>query len=63
MIINKSKEEIQAIRRSNQVVAQVLTELEAMVKPGIMTKELDSYADKRARQMGAILPTQHQSQD
>lgn len=54
MIINKSKEEIQAMRRSNQVVAQVLTELEAMVKPGIMTKELDSYADKRVRQMGAI---------
>lgn len=54
MIIYKSKEEIQAIRRSSQVVARVLTELEAMVKPGITTKELDSYAEKRARELGAI---------
>jgi methionyl aminopeptidase len=54
MIIYKSKQEIQAIRRSCQVVARVLTELEAMVKPGITTKELDSYAEKRAREMGAV---------
>lgn len=54
MIIYKNKEEIQAIRRSSQIVARVLTELEAMVKPGITTKELDSYAEKRARELGAI---------
>lgn len=54
MIIYKSKAEIQAIKRSNHVVAQVLSELKAMVKPGITTKELDRYADKRAREMGAI---------
>jgi methionyl aminopeptidase len=54
MIIYKSKEEIQAIRRSSQVVARVLIELEALVKPGITTKELDSYAEKRARELGAI---------
>jgi len=48
-----SEEEIRAIRRSNQIVAKILAELEKMIKPGVQTKELDEYAETRARAMGA----------
>lgn len=48
------EEEIQAIRKSNRIVARVLSELETMIKPGIQTRELDEYAETRTREMGAI---------
>lgn len=54
MIIYKSEEEISAIKRSNRIVALVLSELKKMVKPGIRTKELDKYAESRTRSLGAI---------
>jgi len=54
MIVYKSPEEIQAIRISNQVVAKVLSELKSLVKPGVQTKELDDYAERRTKEMGAI---------
>ncbi len=47
-------EEVRAIERSNQIVAKILSELEGMIKPGIRTKELDEWAEKRTREMGAI---------
>ncbi len=48
------EEEVRAIKRSNQIVATILNELEEMIKPGIRTKELDEWAETRAREMGAI---------
>jgi len=54
MIILKSEEEIQAIRKSSLIVAKVLADLEQMVEPGISTKELDAFAEKKAKEMGAI---------
>ncbi|TET72513.1 MAG: type I methionyl aminopeptidase [Candidatus Aminicenantes bacterium] len=54
MIIYKNEDEIRAIRRSNQIVAKVLDELRTMIKPGVQTKKLDEYAEKRAREMGAV---------
>jgi methionyl aminopeptidase len=54
MIIYKSDSEIQAIRAANQVVAQILTELAEKVRPGITTLELDRYAEKRTRELGAL---------
>ncbi|NOR15653.1 MAG: type I methionyl aminopeptidase [Candidatus Aminicenantes bacterium] len=54
MIIYKSAQEIEQIRRSNQVVAQVLSELRYMIKPGVETLELDRYAEKRAQELGAV---------
>jgi methionyl aminopeptidase len=54
MIIYKSESEIQAIRRANQVVAKILSELAGMVRPGIATLELDRYAEKRTRELGAL---------
>ncbi len=54
MIVYKSEKEILAIKESNQIVAEILSDLGKMVKPGIRTRELDEYAHCRAREMGAI---------
>jgi len=54
MIVYKSQEEIQAIRVSNQIVAKILSELKGMVKPHVQTKDLDKYAEMRAKEMGAL---------
>ena len=54
MIIYKSESEIQAIRKTNQVVARILSELAGMVRPGIATLELDRYAERRTRELDAI---------
>lgn len=54
MIIYKSKEEILSIKQANQIVARILSELGEMIRPGIQTRELDSYAEKRSREMGAV---------
>jgi len=54
MIVYKSDNEILAIKESNQIVAEILSDLGKMVKPGIQTRELDEYAHSRAREMGAI---------
>jgi methionyl aminopeptidase len=54
MIIYKSAEEIRAARESNQIVARVLSELKPMIKPGVRTRDLDEYAESRAREMGAV---------
>jgi len=54
MIIYKSDQEIQAIRKSCQMVAQILHELKGMIGPGISTKELDDFAEKQTRKMGAV---------
>lgn len=54
MIIYKNKEEIRQIKKSNRIVAQVLSELSDMVRPGMTTIDLDRYAEKRVREMGAV---------
>jgi methionyl aminopeptidase len=54
MIILKSGAELGAMRQSGQVLARVLSELEPLVRPGIRTRDLDLYADKRTRELGAV---------
>lgn len=54
MIVYKSDEEIQAIKASCMIVARVLAELRTMIRAGVQTKELNSYAEKRTREMGAL---------
>lgn len=54
MIVYKSLEEIQVIKMSNQIVARILTELKAIIKPGVQTKELNEFAEMRSKEMGAI---------
>lgn len=53
MIIYKTEEELEILRRSNQIVAQILWELRFLVKPGVKTKDLDAYAEARAKEMDA----------
>jgi len=54
MIIYKSEDEIRAIRRSSQIVAKVLDALSRLIEPGITTKELDAYAEKKTKETGAV---------
>lgn len=49
----KSPQEIEIMRRSGAIVATVLKEIVAQVKPGMTTAELDDYAEQRIREMGA----------
>ena len=49
----KSPPEIEKMRYSAKIVATVLREIESMVKPGMTTADLDSYAENRIREMGA----------
>ncbi len=54
MIEIKSPAEIESMRRANGIVAKVLLQLKGLVKPGVSTAELDSFAEKRVRDLGAV---------
>jgi methionyl aminopeptidase len=54
MIVYKSRKEIDEIKRSNQIVARILAELKTMIKPDVQTKELDDYAERKCRELGAV---------
>lgn len=49
----KSPPEIEIMRQASQIVATVLKEITALVQPGMTTVDLDVYAEKRIREMGA----------
>jgi len=46
MIIIKSPREIEQLKKSNAIVAEVFEKLKGMVSPGITTKELDQVAEE-----------------
>jgi methionyl aminopeptidase len=50
----KSQREIAIMRQAGKIVATVLKEISEQVKPGMTTGELDAYAEKRIREMGAV---------
>lgn len=49
----KSEREIEIMRQAAKIVATVLKEISQMVEPGMTTADLDTYAEKRIREMGA----------
>ena len=49
----KSQREIEIMRQAAKIVATVLKEISQMVEPGMTTADLDAYAEKRIREMGA----------
>jgi methionyl aminopeptidase len=49
----KSPREIDIMRQSAKIVATVLKEISELVQPGMTTADLDAYAEKRIREMGA----------
>lgn len=54
MIYIKNAQEIDGIRKSCQIVAEVLRILGEMIKPGITTKMLDEVAENFIREKGGI---------
>jgi len=54
VIILKSPEEIDRIRRAGRITAAAVEELMEAVKPGMSTADLDDVAEKRIRGAGAI---------
>ena len=55
MIVCRSAAEIEKLARVNALVARVLKELAAAVRPGITTADLDAIAEQRLREAGAEL--------
>jgi methionyl aminopeptidase len=53
MIYYKSANEIDKMRRPNQIVAEILVEIEAVIKPGVSTAELDRFAETIINKRGA----------
>jgi methionyl aminopeptidase len=53
MILIKNREEIELMRQASRIVAEILEELAAAVRPGITTDELDRLAEERTYQKGA----------
>jgi methionyl aminopeptidase len=54
MITFKSATELEAMRQSSRIVAAVLGELEPLIRQGLRTRDLDLYAEKRTRELGAV---------
>jgi len=50
----KSQREIAIMRQAGKIVATVLKEISELVQPGMTTADLDVYAEKRIREMGAV---------
>ena len=53
MIELKSPAEIDKMRRPSRIVAEVLVELRAMVRPGVTTADLDRAAERMIQKAGA----------
>ena len=54
MIIIKSASEIEAMRRVNQMTARLRDAVAALVRPGITTLELDTFAREMINDMGGV---------
>lgn len=52
-VILKSQEEQKKIREAGQIVAEILAELRAAVRPGTTTEEIDALAAEALKQRGA----------
>ena len=54
MVTRKSRSEIDRMRRAGRVVAEVLDLIEAELRPGVSTAELDALAEAHIRAVGAV---------
>jgi methionyl aminopeptidase len=54
MIIFKSPEEIERMRKAGQIVARTIERLQVAVEPGMTTGHLDALAEQEIRGMGAV---------
>ncbi|MCX6567280.1 MAG: type I methionyl aminopeptidase [Candidatus Aminicenantes bacterium] len=53
MIVYKTDAEIARMRESSQITGLILAELGVLIKPGVRTADLDAYAERRSRELGA----------
>ena len=53
MIILKSKDEIEHMRKAGEILAACHREIKTMVKPGVTTHEIDQFVEKFLKQHGA----------
>ncbi len=49
----KTPEEIEIMDEANRIIISILREMKKIIVPGITTLELDEYAERRIREMGA----------
>jgi len=54
MLIYKTEEEIEIIRRNNLLVSKTLAEVAKLIKPGVTTLQLDKRAEEFIRDNGAV---------
>jgi methionyl aminopeptidase len=54
MVTRKSRAEIDRMRRAGRIVAEVLDRIEAELRPGVSTDELDAIAEAHIRAAGAV---------
>ena len=54
MIYYKTNEEVELIRKSNQLVSATIAELATRLKPGVTTNQLDQIAESFIRDHGAV---------
>jgi methionyl aminopeptidase len=54
MIVLKSHDEIEQVRKSCQIVASILEELRKVIEPGITCRELNELAEKLIMHEGAV---------
>ena len=50
----KSAREVAVMRKASEIVATVLREINQMVQPGMTTGDLDQFAERRIKEMGAV---------
>jgi methionyl aminopeptidase len=53
MIVYKTDAEIEAMGESARIVALILDELRPLIGPGVRTSDLDAFAERRTRELGA----------
>ena len=53
MIVTKNQREIELMREAGRVVALVHEKLKDYIKPGLTTKEIDTFCEKVIRDAGA----------
>lgn len=54
MVTLKSSRELEMMRIAGKAVAQILDEMAKKVAPGLTTGELDSYAERRCKELGVV---------
>ena len=53
MILLKSRDEIERMRRASGIVAEILAEVRGRVRAGVSTAELDALAEELTHRRGA----------